>query len=372
LEKYSRYIGKNEEKRQSLEASLLLPVPLWPDSLLNALEETKKEIEHGESVAVWGGLLRRFGCAAALPRGVCTLFQSKLEELGIGLEPDFIGGAKTPSADEPVVLFWCQQRGEKAITSGAYSAASLIVDLGAMMAGADGNVAEHEFNLLKNTINSWTQLDDHCRGRLVARLQLQITKPGSFAGLKKRLDMLSSDARRTVADVMVSVARADDVISPDEVKLLEKTYKLLQLDPKLVYSDLHGGLPSEAKVTGFALDPGRVRKLQEETADISAVLREVFADESESLVDATVQPEPETDNSFLGLDPEYSSFARLLISRPQWSRSELEDAASDMQLMLDGALEQINEAALDRFDLPLTEGDDPVDVNREISEQVFA
>lgn len=372
LEKYSRHIGKNEEKRQSLEAAMLLPVCLWPESLLRALEETKNEVEHGESVAVWGGLLGRFGCAATLPRGACTLLQSKLEEFGIGLEPDFLGGAKTPGSDDPIVLFACQERDEKAITSGAYSAASLIVDLGAMMAGADGNVAEHEFNLLKNTINSWTQLDDHCRGRLVARLQLQITKPSSFAGLKKRLDMLSLDARRTVADVMVSVARADEAISPDEVKLLEKTYKLLQLDPKLVYSDLHGSLPSEAKGTAFAIDAGRVRKLQEETADISAVLREVFADESESFVDAPAPPEPATDNSLLGLDPEHSNFARLLISRPQWSRSELEDAASDMQLMLDGALEQINEAALDTFDLPLTEGDDPVDVNREISEKVFA
>lgn len=372
LEKYSRYIGKNEEKRQSLEAALLLPISLWSAPLVSALEETKNEIEHGESVAVWGGLLGRFGCAATLPRNVYTLFQSKLEEFGIGLEPDLIGGAKTPSADDPVVLFACQERSEKTISSGAYSAASLIVDLGTMMAGADGNVAEHEFSLLKNTINSWTQLDDHCRRRLVARLQLQITKPGSFAGLKKRLDMLSSGARRTVADVMVSVARADDVISPDEVKLLEKTYKLLELNPQFVYSDLHGHSQSETKAAGFTLDAGRIRRLQEETANISSVLREVFADESESLVDAPIAPEPATDNTFLGLDSEHSNFVRLLLSRPQWSRSELEDAASDMELMLDGALEQINEASLDKFDMPLTEGDDPVDVNRDISEKVFA
>jgi hypothetical protein len=43
-----------------------------------------------------------------------------------------------------------------------------------------------------------------------------------------------------------------------------------------------------------------------------------------------------------------------------------------MELMLDGALERINEAAMDKFDLPITEGEDPVEVNMEIAEKVFA
>jgi hypothetical protein len=37
--------------------------------------------------------------------------------------------------------------------------------------------------------------------------------------------------------------------------------------------------------------------------------------------------------------------------------------------MLDGALERINEAAFDAHDGPLTEGDDPVTINRDILEK---
>jgi hypothetical protein len=35
--------------------------------------------------------------------------------------------------------------------------------------------------------------------------------------------------------------------------------------------------------------------------------------------------------------------------------------------MLDGALEQINEAAFDLFDVAYTEGDDPIDINQDIN-----
>ena len=62
----------------------------------------------------------------------------------------------------------------------------------------------------------------------------------------------------------------------------------------------------------------------------------------------------------------------MLISRRTWTRQELIDVAADMELMLDGALEHINEATLDNFDAPLVEGDDPVEINQEILERLPA
>lgn len=56
----------------------------------------------------------------------------------------------------------------------------------------------------------------------------------------------------------------------------------------------------------------------------------------------------------------------------KWTRAELADAAADLDLMLDGALEQINEAAFDAFDEPLCEGDDPVSVNTGLLEKIEA
>ena len=288
-----------------------------------------------------------------------------------------MGGAKPPALNDAVVVFASPKRNQKVISSCAYTAAGLMVDLGAMMASADGEVHESEWSLLARTIDSWDGLDDHCRARLRAHLQLQVTQPSATAAVKKKLDMLTGEARRTVADILVCVAKADNVISASEVRTLEKMYKLLQIDPKLVYSDLHNETDQHSRnqLTGFALNSDRIAKLQAETERISVVLKDVFADEqapetSSAAVDIVENDQQE--DAFLGLDQEHAGFARLLISRPLWSRADLSDAASDLDLMLDGALEKINEAVLEKFDMPITEGDDPVEINGEAVERIFA
>ena len=74
----------------------------------------------------------------------------------------------------------------------------------------------------------------------------------------------------------------------------------------------------------------------------------------------------------MGLDEAHTAMVRLMLSRPEWSREELLDVAADLELMLDGALEHINEAAFDTRGMALFEGEDPVTVNTEILEKVEA
>jgi hypothetical protein len=64
--------------------------------------------------------------------------------------------------------------------------------------------------------------------------------------------------------------------------------------------------------------------------------------------------------------------ARLLLSRREWTREELGDAAADLDLMVDGALETLNDAAFDAHDIPFVEGDDPITVNSELMEKLAA
>ena len=74
----------------------------------------------------------------------------------------------------------------------------------------------------------------------------------------------------------------------------------------------------------------------------------------------------------MSLDADHSAFLRLLVTRSSWLREELEHAAADMELMLDGALEHINEAVLDACDEPLTEGEDPIEINQAVLETLPA
>ena len=60
-------------------------------------------------------------------------------------------------------------------------------------------------------------------------------------------------------------------------------------------------------------------------------------------------------------------------SKQNWrtTRSELEEIAAEGDMMLDGALEHINEAAYDSFDEPFTEGDDPININQDILKELL-
>jgi uncharacterized tellurite resistance protein B-like protein len=379
LDRYSRFLGRNPEQKGSLEATVFLPTSAWPSSVASGVQRIKDELINGELLIRWKDFLNRLGEENDLSRGAVILLATRLEEFGIAVEPDFLKGAGSPAKDESVILFLAPARVATNLRSaGSYSAACLMLDLGSMMALADGVASAPELQLLTRTVERWEQLDEYSRQRLKARLRLQIAQPPTLASVRKRLELLSAESRRTIADILVDVVHADGVVSPEEVKLLEKIYKVLQLDPKQVYVDIHEGpqrsaasSPSAGK--RFALDTNKIARLQQETEQISAVLNNVFAEElSSQPTEIERDNHPGASDSLLGLDVEHSCLTRLLLSRRQWSRGELIDAAADMELMLDGALERINEAAFDKFDMPLTDGDDPVEINRDIMEKVTA
>jgi hypothetical protein len=79
-----------------------------------------------------------------------------------------------------------------------------------------------------------------------------------------------------------------------------------------------------------------------------------------------------TESGLLGLDEAHSAFARLLLSRPEWTKDELGDVAADLDLMVDGAIETLNEAAYNQHDIPFVEGEDPVLLNPDLLEKIAA
>ena len=67
--------------------------------------------------------------------------------------------------------------------------------------------------------------------------------------------------------------------------------------------------------------------------------------------------------SIAGLDTATSAFLRYLSTKQAWSREELEIAAAERSLLLDGSIEAINEAAFDACEEPVLEGDNPIEIN---------
>ena len=388
LDAYSRFLGRNPDAKGSLESALTLPVELWPESARLELESLASTVAGGTVVMTFGSLLEKFKASGSISRDKLTALARVLGETGVAIEPDVRISGRTPKSAEYVGLYATPRSNSTILVDDSYLAFALMVDMAASIAMADGNASEQEVALIHRQIESWPQLSARQQDRLKARAAVQIAQPPTPASLKKRLEPLSAEAKVSVATLLVQTANADGFVSPAEVKMLEKLYQMLGLDPQRLYGDLHGNTvvgssnapttstatekaPNSLTQSVFALDTSRIEALQRETAKVSALLADVFAEELSVAEPVQETAEPHTGSaSLLGLDGAHSTFLRLLLSRPSWTRSELSDAASDLELMLDGAIEQVNEASLDHWDEPLTDGDDPVGINQEFAQRL--
>jgi hypothetical protein len=208
--------------------------------------------------------------------------------------------------------------------------------------------------------------------------------------LKKKLKPLDLNTKQSIAAFMTTVAHSDGQVSHSEVEMLEKIYKYLELDPGQVFSDVHavtaGGIKSTAisdqaipenkdEKSVFKLDRSRIAELQAETEKASELLSTIFTEIDDPatsplsqlvVAEATAEAETSDPQELLGLDQAHAALLRAMLTHPEWSRDELLAMAASFELMLDGALEQINEAAFDSFDEPMLEGDDPVTVNSDL------
>lgn len=386
LEPYSRFVGKNPDGKHSLEGLLQLPATLWPESAQQTLQALKKRMGGGMTVLSFQDLLSSLEAKTALTRDRTLVLARALESLNIGIEPDVLSGAKLPKPEDKVVLFIVPPGEATTRATPTYQAAVLTLELASAVAAADGSFSPKEINHLRVQVQSWMHLTPNHIRRLLAHLRLRIAAPASLATLRKKLEPLDVGAKETIAAFMATVAQSDGVVSPSEVKMLEKVYKALGVEPKKVFSDVHavaaGAAPStaaqaETASEGFTLDPARIAALQKDTAHVSALLAGIFKEEEEPVAPVLREAEPEEETEvppegLLGLDETHSALARLLLSRPEWTKEDIGDAAADLDLMVDGAIETLNEAAFEKHDMPFVEGDALLTINPELLEKLAA
>jgi tellurite resistance protein len=395
LEAYSRYLGKNPDKRGSMDALVLLPLQLWPKQTIDSLKTWFNQLGADKSLQVvtFGEITRHFPPLENLTKDRLVALASVLERLGIGMEPDVRWGGPTATADESVVLFPILPDEKEAKPSALYPVAALTLNLAAAVAMADGEVSSAEEEHVEARLASCLPLAPAERVRLHARLKWLLLNPPTMTALKKRVAVLSEEEKQTIIVFLIDVAGISGGVSPEEVKVLTKIYRIFGLEQENLYSRLHAAatepvtvtpatpgqtrfrLPPKpvAKSTGsVALDGKRIAALKADSEHVSALLGTIFSKE-EDIPEPPVPTEPEATpagRSFAGLDTEYSELVRLLASRDVWSRNELQDLASDRGIMLDGTLEHINEAFLDKYNEPLIEGEDPMEINKDIVKEL--
>jgi len=105
LDGYSRFIGRNPGSEHNLDALLQLPISLWPAPVRAEIDSLSLRIGDGLLVMNFGELSGRLKSAGELTRDKTLGLARALESLQIGIEPDVLGGAKTPKPEDSIVLF---------------------------------------------------------------------------------------------------------------------------------------------------------------------------------------------------------------------------------------------------------------------------
>lgn len=383
LESYSRYLGRNPGGGHDLEAVLTLPLDFWPDTSRKAMNDIRTKVSDGFFLLNFKELFAIFKATGEPTKDKQQALTSAFEASGIGMEPDVLGSTRAIKPEDPIVLFETSARAHEIRDNPAYKVAKISVELAAAIAHADGDFSESELTHLNLYIDKWDHLNIDSRHRLKAYARMLVNSSVALSSIKKKVEQLDQQTREAIAAFAAAMVLADGVALPEEVKLLEKIYLQLGLERTSAYSDIHAGYDgaktqsqsssasSGNAAPGFTLDQSKITALKESSDKIARRLADIFVDESAPTpVAAEIPAEPRHFNAILGLDETHSAFARMLMSRPTWERAELLDVAHDLNIMLDGALEKLNEASLDEMDTTFTEGDDPIEVNAELIESM--
>jgi len=349
-----------------------------------AVEALKDRVTSGLVAIPAAELLRSLGeAAAALTPGKWAKKATILESEGIGMEPDIQSGEPPPKADEGAVLFALPVTPEPPRTDMGYRGHKLVVDIGCAVAAGDGKFEPGEMMFIKRHVDA-QDLNPSQRARLVARLRWRINHPGTLRSFAKGIAQINQAAREQFARFAIATAQADGNVDAGEVKMIEGIYRMLGLDVARVYTDLHiaqAAPATPAAAPSAGLDHARVAALKAESEQVSAMLSDVFADAPADIAPSPTEedfedtdgdlPQHQSVASLPGLDETAAAFLATLLRQPTWPREDAEALAFDLAVMLDGVLEQINEASFEFFDAPLLDGDDPIVIDQELAAQLM-
>ncbi len=392
IDAYSRFCGRSPDKANTVQACLLLPREIWPETARATLEHLK-QLASGFASTEWSLFLEHLDTAEPLPSNQLQEIARGLQAMGLGIEPDLLEGTRRPKAGELCTLFHLTADEEPARTDAAYRNASLAVSLMACVAAADGHASDTEEATAGNIISSWTHLHRDHQTRLQAIYRHQTQQPARLSNLKSRMLSMPQDDRAALLGILAQMVTSDDVVSAAEVKFLEQVYIMLGVDQGQLYTALHKGNIAatresvgtgmsprrEASPNSFALDLGRIERLKAESAQVSQLLAEVFQDEEPvtavamipeaNLVEVVTGPnEADAPAIWPGLSKAETEFLTLLLTKSEWTRQELAAAAAERNMMLDGTLEVINDASFDVLGEALLDGHDPIYVQTTLLE----
>ncbi|MEM7375602.1 MAG: TerB N-terminal domain-containing protein [Bacteroidota bacterium] len=396
LKSYSRAMAKCDDGKPSLEAISVLPsqmIRIAETQEINTLRQWISKTANAQYSPV--PIAKVFEASDIDYTGKPTA--AKLRKVAailgcVGYEiephPDFGGQCR----DGQNLILFSTINETPSTSSEHYSSIAHIVSLSVAVANADGTISyEEKQHLAELVAKKGKILSSAEQNRLQAHLKWLLIHPPSLQSLKNKLNKLTLNHKRLMARFALATSAADGQIDPLEVKFLEKLYSLIEVDKSQLYTDLHTfeqtpsdepvlvkmaeskisyTIPQEEKAetaarSGMVLDLARIEAIRQETHQVSQILSDVFVEpEVEEVIEEIEQGEE--NEIFKGLDSDHAQLLDELLTRKEWARKEYVQLCTEFSLMAEGAMETINDWALDIHDDVVIEDGDLVVINKEL------
>lgn len=381
LASYSRYLGKVDASKNDIAAVMLLPRALATGAnspIIKTFKSWAIQVVQSD-----GGLttVRQFWSHTGLPlpkamnKKENELLYQLAEKVNIGIAPDIRFHQEKFKVDDNIVLFE-PGHGDFFEPSSAFNQVSLAIRLGAMVATIDDVIDQNEQQALQQIIEHDARLSSIEKKSLTAYLAWRLTSAVSTVGLKNRVEQLKPSQIESLKSFMITIALADGKVSSSEIKQIEKLYTCLGLNKSLVVNDIHNlaavSVPKPSSLIdtndsadSFGLDENVLAMHERETIDAKAILEDIFMSEE----DADIAPKSDLPRD-VGLDRAHQDLFNRLLNREKWPRNEVHELCCNLNLMIDGAIETINDWAYEKVDAPVLEDNGEIYVDLDIYEEL--
>lgn len=398
LAPYARFVGRNPEKADTAEALVLLPSELQERALDDRFSDQAVWLEglsRPFAMVRFGEIGERFLNRSELDLKQLKAVAEILESMGYGIEPEPLHGAGRPKSDDFVCLF--HGGGRPDLRTKPRPAYKLAMGIATLVAGiassSEAGLGEEEVRWL-GWIERRLLLSDVEALRLNAHVRWLAAKRLTMAQVKRAIGAVPIAEREEIAEFAAAVAAADGVIEKAEVAFLEKIYDELGVARQRLYAALHRlaseiaepatlpvtvhpgasdgtgykippmpAKPKVKKAEAHPIDQRKVQAILADTKSVNELLSSIFTEQGDAAMPVNQAAPVESDSMFAGLDLEHAKLVADLMQSGEWSRAAFDEKARALGLMPDGAMETINEWAMEELDEQLIEGDDTLSIN---------
>lgn len=389
LEAYSRFLGKlenarNPDARNQIHALVLLPksylisceVPFisnFAEWLSHSVQKCHGDVSLSE---IW--LKLDMLIAGKVTKKEFSLLTNLLEKTGHGFSPDPRYIPEKLKFDSDISIFNTDFEGVFEPSSEFYRMQALI-KFGAILFLNDINF---DFNTTIMFLIDDDALSEIEKDHLISYFKWIVSSDLSLKGLKPFVKNLSVDDCLLVSQALIGIYATGGIVCMDKMKSLEKIYIVLGLAKETVVTDVHNASSvtyrqvklSNKQSNSFEIDHEYLKKIESETSDVQSILGDIFNEDSiesekSPIKDATNETKIEIEN-YHGLSGNNLILYKALIKNDEWESEAVQSLCKELNLMLDGAIEEINDWAFDLVDAPIIEIEDSIIIDLEIIEEI--